>query len=201
MGERILVLAPHIGDEVLGCFSFLSKGTHVLWFGLSGRDKAARKRRQAEARTVAAATEIAYSLPANGQKYKHEDMLSDIEARIIALEPHTLLLPRPSFDEDHRAVFEAGFKACRQGTPLPFVRRVLVYDQVAASLWPRDSFQPTYFRPVDMEAKLGVWRLFDPDERDRPGEDALETLARMHGQRAGVPFAEGFELLRWVAGS
>ena len=200
MSERILVLEPRVSDEVLGCFGFLARGTHVLWFGLGGRDKATRKARLAEARAVARATEFAYSLPpANGARYKPEDMLSDIEARIIALEPHTILLPRPSFDGETLAVFEAGFSACRLGTRLPLVRRVLIYDRADVGLWPRDDFQPTYFRPVDLEAKLSVWRLYASLQQERPYEEALEVSARMHGQRAGVSFAEGYQLLRWVA--
>ena len=197
--EQTLILAPHLDDEVLGCFSFLGPNAFVLWFGVEDFHGVDRETRLQEARAVAAATGFSYDLlsePVN--RYRTDQLIAPIEQRIHELRPRALLLPRPSYNQDHRSVYEAGFTAARPHDTLPMTPRVLVYDQVHANLWPRDQFDPNYFRGIEIGRKLEVWRLHRSQNRGHRCEDHLETLARMRGQQAGLTYAEAFQVLRWV---
>ena len=141
-----LILAPHVDDEVLGCSGFLNSRTQVLWFGTDDFHEVSREERLAEARAVADRGGFGFTLLDNPvNRYNSHELIQSIEKLLVQLKPNMILLPRPSYNQDHRAVYEAGFTAVRPHDRLPFVNRVLVYDQVHASLWPRDSFQANYW--------------------------------------------------------
>ena len=197
MSIHTMILAPHIDDEVLGCFTFLSSESAVLWFGVEQFHEVSITERLNEAAAVANTAGFHYELlehPVN--RYQIPDLLPDIEAQIAAWQPETLLLPRPSYHQDHRAVFEAGFTACRPHDRLPPVARVLVYDQLHATLHPRDPFQANLFRPVDMTHKLALWHLHRSQNRGQ--DEHLLNLARLRGLQSGMEHAEAFQVLRWI---
>ena len=200
MTYRTLILAPHIDDEVLGCFSFLSEASFVLWFGLGCFDETKPAERLAEAESLASHLGFGFEIldhPVN--RYRTDRLIQDIETKIIALQPQTVLLPTPSYNQDHRAVFDAGLTATRPHDRLPFTREVLVYEQVHAALWPRDRFQPQYFRSIDIQEKLEAWQKLPSQHREHRSPQHIRTLAQWRGNQAKVGFAEGFQVLRWVA--
>ena len=97
-------------------------------------------------------------------------------------------------------MFEAVHTAVRPHDRLPFVPRVLVYEQPHAALWPREHFEAQYFRAIDIERKLTTWHLHESQNRAHRSDEHITTLARLRGQQAMEPFAEAFSVSRWVAG-
>jgi len=195
-----LILAPHIDDEVLGCFSFLGPESHVLWFGLATIEQSSLEIRKAEAQALSQHFGFGFTLLNHQLNHYHPaDLIDDVEKAIHTIQPKTLLLPQPSYHQDHRSVFEAGFTACRHHEAIPFVRQVLVYEQVHAQRWPRNEFQAQLFNPILIESKLEAWDLLASQHRGHRKKEHIEQLATMRGFQANAAHAEAFQILRMVA--
>ena len=114
-----LIFAPHIDDEVLGCYSWLDRDAHVVWFGVvdpeteegQGID---RETRLEEAAAVSRSTGFSFTLgsePVN--RFDVKSILAIAEHAIAEYAPRYVLLPCPSYNQDHRAVFDAVHTAVR----------------------------------------------------------------------------------------
>lgn len=123
-GTRVLVLAPHFDDEVIGCGGLLTRlategaDVRVLFISDGAGDgtyeerKAYSERRQAEAAGATARLGVAGSiilgLP-DGNLAAHRDaMMGGIADAIANHKPDLLFCPSPlEVSDDHRAVFRA----------------------------------------------------------------------------------------------
>ena len=124
--RRVLVLAPHYDDEVLGCGGLLSRlvqaGAQVqvlfLTDGAGGHlepaaDPAAYQRtRYQEAEAVAARLGFAgirhLDLPDGGLELRRDELAKAYEEALLAHQPDLLLVPSPlEVSGDHRAAFAA----------------------------------------------------------------------------------------------
>jgi len=112
--------------------------------------------------------------------------------------PDVVILPAPSYNQDHEATFAAGFAACRPHLPSekPFVSVVLSADAPQLG-W---SGQPTRFCVyVDisghLERKLQAHGCHRSQLRPEPSHASLENierLARLRGSEVAVRAAEAF---------
>jgi len=128
------------------------------------------------------------------------------EARLATekTKPTMMVLPAPSFNQDHEAVFKAGLTACRPhlANLKAFQRVVLVADMPQLS-WNDRSFHPNFYVDIShcLDKKLAAFSKHISQLRPSPhqgGLDALEMLARMRGREISVEAAEAYELLRFV---
>ena len=200
-GHATLILAPHVDDEVLGCHSLLSADVKVIFFGVEDRSNISAAERLAELKRVAARCLFNWTIldfPVN--RYQSADLIGPIEQSINKHKPRRVLLPYPSYNQDHRAVYDAGLTATRPHDLNWFVREVLAYEELQVQLWPHGPLmEPNYFVPLDIEEKLETYRMYRSQVRGHRSPDLLEALARLPGAQANVRFAEGFLCLRWVA--
>ena len=156
-----VIIAPHIDDEVLGCFAFLGPQTRVLYCGVEDRPDVSGAERVAEMQRVADELGFSWDLLDNTvNQYRLNDLIEPIEGCLNEYRPDTVLIPQPSsYNQDHRAVYEAAIVATRPHDQNWFVPRVLVYEQPHTMLWPiAKAIEPTLFREIDIAAKLAAYR-------------------------------------------
>lgn len=137
------------------------------------------------------------------------DLVDRFEAALNEHEPELVLLPAvPDYDQDHQAVFDAGFAATR-----PIAKQfgkwlaphVLTYEaakmQWAASPLPR---LPAFCDITDViDVKLEAIRRYRTQARPAPHMRSLENtraLAALRGAEIGVSYAEAFGVLRTSLG-
>ena len=196
-----LILSPHVDDEVLGSFSFLGKNTYVLYFGVEDRPKIPRQMRMQELEHVATNIGLHWKILENTVNHYHApELIAPIEAAINQLRPMTVLLPEPSYNQDHRAVYEAGLIATRPHDINWFVQSVLVFEQPQSVMWPyKEPQQPTYFKEIDVEKKLHLYSLYESQVRGHRSPEIVKAIAFLRGSQICVPFAEAFHVKRMVA--
>jgi N-acetylglucosamine malate deacetylase 1 len=196
-----LILAPHIDDEVLGCFSFLTKRTFVHCFGAEDRSFASREQRIEELRQAALLARFRWHVGNHTcQRYQCSSMITEIEERINELKPTTLLIPQPDYNQDHRAVYDAALAATRPHDSNFVVPTVLLYEQPHVLMWPYTSgnAEPNCFHPIDIDAKIALYRLYTSQVREHRSPEMLKALAKLRGAAINVPYAEAFVCKRKV---
>jgi LmbE family N-acetylglucosaminyl deacetylase len=199
--RRTLILSPHADDEVLGCFSFLRPDCRVLYLGIEERTYVSRRARLEEVAASAKKSGFCYEAldqPVNA--YQIADLIPLLENAIQEHRPETVLLPQPSYNQDHRAVHDAAWVALRPHDRNWFVPNVLVFEQPDSILWPhgRES-EPNYFRAIEIEDKLHSYSLYASQVRGHRSPELVRALARIRGAQAGMAWAEGYTVKRMVA--
>jgi LmbE family N-acetylglucosaminyl deacetylase len=135
--------------------------------------------------------------------YRVPGLVGQFEGLVSRHLPSTVFLPYPSYNQDHRAVFDAGLTALRPHDVNHFPRNVLLYEEIQVTAWPRgedilrnSAFQPTVFFPIDVERKVAAYRLHASQVRAMRSPDLLLALARWRGFQTNWEFAEAFQALR-----
>jgi LmbE family N-acetylglucosaminyl deacetylase len=131
--------------------------------------------------------------------YVIQNLIPEFERVINQVKPDELYIPVPSYNQDHRVVYEAALTALRPHDVNFFVKRVLVYEQIQ-DLWNHNyhSFNPTFFRTLDIDKKIKMYNLMQSQVRAFRNNNMLQTLAELRGIQANVKYAEAFEVLRWI---
>jgi LmbE family N-acetylglucosaminyl deacetylase len=224
-----LVIAPHADDEAMGCSGLMARMAaagariHVVYlavdgfhhYGVDGGTTFAQRVAEIE-RVIelfpGATYEIAYGdedLIERLDSLPQRELVDRFEAALNEHEPELLLLPAlPDYDQDHRAVFDAGLAAAR---PIArafgkwLVPQVLTYEmakiQWAAAPLPRFA---AFCDITDVfETKLESIRRYETMLRPVPhirSLEAVEGLATIRGAEIGVRYAEAFGVLRSTLG-
>ena len=220
--DRVLVVAGHPDDEVLGCGAtaarWASEGAiiHTLIVGEGAMSREGADREHVErlrAASVAAAVSLGVAapflrgLPDNRlDTLPLLDLVRLVEQAIAATTPDTVLTHFPGdLNVDHRLVASAVLAATRPGPSA--VREVLAFEVASSTEWAFGSpaFAPNVFVDVagaPLAAKLGALEAHYAEElRPFPHPrslEALRALAAWRGATAGVVAAEAFMLLRGV---
>lgn len=224
--NRVLVVAAHPDDEVLGCGGTIARHADagdqvnvlIVAEGATSRLKNRdRKRVSNELSGLAQAAQTAASilgaagvelldLPDNRlDSLDRLELIKTIEQHIGRYKPQVVYLHHAGdVNVDHRRLHEAVVTACRP-TPGQPVRRLLSFEVASSTEWQppgsAPTFQPNWF--VDISAHWGRKRkaleAYSSEMRSWPHArsiDALEHLARWRGAQVGVEAAEAFYLLR-----
>ena len=202
-----LVIAPHLDDEVLGCGGVLDKNTFVLYVGADEnlikdkwvRERPAPKERLEEMAAVQKYLGFTYEILNNKvNHYVENDLISPFELAINTYKPDIVFTPNPSYNQDHRAIYNAGLVALRPHDLNHFVGKVLVYEQVqdiqSAHI---KQFNPCGFVEIDIERKLHAYGLYRTQVRKFRSPDMVRTLAKLRGLQSNADYAEAFEVLKW----
>jgi LmbE family N-acetylglucosaminyl deacetylase len=203
--REFLVVAPHIDDEVLGCGGVLDDRFHVHYCGVEEFRIVSREARLAEAKACAEFLGFSYSVdvenPVNA--YSVSRLIGPFEELLRGRRPKTVFLPYPSYNQDHRAVVDAMLTALRPHDVNPFVRNVLLYEEIQVTSWPcREDLlrgtaaQPNCFAPIDIERKIAAYRLHASQVRAMRSPELLVALAKWRGFQGGYEYAEAFQAVR-----
>lgn len=229
--QRLLVISPHADDEAYGCAGTIAKmkdlGAEVYIMVMSvgdlkhydgtGRVVKKETRKEEFIKTAKFLKVDAYDIVYEDTK-KHlrldalprRELIAAIEkdskVSIEKIKPTMVALPAISYNQDHCAVFHAGFTACRPNLPKikPFQKIVLAYDNPTL-FWNTeyDKFHPNFYVDISkyLEIKLKAMSFHKSQLRDslhHLSVDNLKNLVSLRGREISVEAAEAFMCYRFV---
>jgi len=228
MENRILVVAAHPDDEVLGCGGTIARHAelgdkvHVLILaeGTTSRDTVrdtAGRSREIEAlqSAVQRSAELLGAEPPRFAGFPDNrmdevallDVIKTVEAVVGEVRPSIVYTHHGGdLNVDHRIVHQAVVTACR---PLPEspVRSLYAFETVSSTEWASEtlgqSFRPTRFVDIatHLDRKLQALESYTSEMRSFPHPRSRENvvaLARHRGACAGIAAAEAFMVIREI---
>lgn len=225
--ERVLVVAAHPDDEVLGCGATIArlagegKNVHIAIVGEGitsrhadpkGADSNALKKlhQQAEnaASRVGAKDVVLFKLPDNRlDTVPLLDIVKLIEALVEKLRPVVIYTHHPGdLNTDHGIVNRATLISTRPMAGSS-VRDIFAFEVPSSTEWAFQKVEPA-FRPnvfVDvsntLDAKIAAMACYESESRSFPhprSPEALQVIAKRWGSVVGCDAAESFELVRSI---
>lgn len=215
----VLVIAPHMDDEVLGPGATVARhvqqGDHVTVCITCNRayDReydedaiAQEKDCTRRARKVLGYDDLRFlDLPDERVDDRFQDLLDGLEETVGTAQPEVTYVPYAGdLHQDHRTVAHGANIALRAHAA-PSVRRVLAYEVPSATeqTFPDadEGFTPNVYVDVadQFETKLDAMAEYERESRDFPhprSPQMLTARARKRGAEAGMEAAEAFTLLR-----
>ena len=216
---KVLVIAPHMDDEVLGCggtiIRHVDSGDHVTVCIVANRaynHKYDQNLIEQEKGCCKKAKEIlSYQdlifLDLYDEKLDQSqiDIIIPLEKVVTKCKPEVVYAPhRGDLNQDHRAVFEAARVVCRPnaGHRVTTLRAFEVpssTDQVPEALeWP---FLPNYYVNVKntLGKKVEAMACYSKESKPFPhprSAEGLRVYAQKRGMEVGIEAAEAFVVLR-----
>ncbi len=224
--DRVLVIAPHADDDVLGCGGVISRlvregadvSVAVMTSGNAGDPDLfplagtlqGRKEAIESHKVLGVKDTFFYDFPAPRlDTYPSYKISIAIEERIRELEADTIFVPhRGDLHKDHRVVFEAALVAARPINDNP-VKRIFTYETLSETEWSSpygdDVFFPTVFIEIqeqDLEKKLAAFKCYSPPRRQIPPHprsiEGIRNLAKLRGATISSGYAEAFCSIREI---
>lgn len=217
---RVLVIAPHPDDEILGvggviaCLSRAGHEVHVTivtsgqppLFDEESVRQVRREARRAHELLGVQGTRFLEDLPAAGLDTVPGHVLNAAIGRTLdETRPEVLFIPfAGDVHRDHQLVFTSALVAARpnlSGCP----RAIYAYETLSETNWYAPpitpGFMPNTFIDISevLEVKLAAFEAYESQVRSFPHErssEALEALAKVRGATVGVRAAEAFVLVR-----
>ena len=221
--EKLLVIAPHSDDEILGCGGLISKvkkeggKVYVLIFNLgfekddTKESQEKRKNEVQEAMNVLKVDNyhLVHDQPDNNRDLDAEPLHSLIEviesSSNVSLEkiaPTIVAIPTVfSHHQDHVHVHRACIAALRP-ISTPISKIVLSYEAPEHSRWSASGvFEPNLFVEIDdvIENKIMAFNKYR--SQIRPGgrdDDSIRNQAKYRGREVGKNLCEAFYVHRFI---
>jgi LmbE family N-acetylglucosaminyl deacetylase len=221
MVSRVLVIAPHPDDEVLGCGGIIKKMTsqnNEVWvliisrgkIGMYSEERIQNVRQEAvEAHKILCVKGTRFlDFPAPELDLVSVSVLSQaISVVLQELTIDTIYIPhRGDIHSDHKAVFDACLVAARPVNN-NIVKRIYSYETLSETEWAApfsdEAYIPDYFVDITgtFPAKIEAMRCYKSQLRDFPNPRSLrsvEALANFRGSTVGFTHAEAFMTIRII---
>ena len=223
---RILVVAAHPDDEILGCGGTMAKFAReghevqalILGEGISSRHEfesaavraakeALYKQSRQAAKALGVKKPIQLALPDNRfDALPLLDVIKEIQSVVEHYRPHTVFSHHSGdLNIDHTITARAVQTACR---PLPDsqVESLHAFEIASSTEWAFGKsgivFKPNLFVDITstLERKLAALNLYEDEMRPPPHPRSTENMratATRWGAASGVPAAEAFETIYW----
>lgn len=211
---KVLVLAPHNDDEVLGVGGTIRN--HVL----AGDDVVVceatsgpmYRTLQAEARRAHALLGVSESIFLNLPASKLADIpkidLNEKIGKVVSdVRPQIVYLPFiGDMHLDHRYVTEAALVAVRPVNQCP-VKKVYMYETLSETGWNvpygERNFTPNVWADITngIDEKIAAMKCYESQIKDYPNprsEEGIKALAMFRGSTVGCAYAEAFMLIREI---
>lgn len=224
--EKILVVAAHPDDEILGCGGtikrlidegkeayslILSDGTTSRYHNLTEAvfDEINNRLRDSQsAAKIIGYKELFFCQFTDNSFDKGPllDIVKAIEKYLDFLKPSILFTHHyGDLNIDHQITFQAVQTASR---PMinSVVKEIYCFETFSATEWSfidKDKFVPNYFVNIEdtLKDKLEAMKCYDSELRQFPHPrslEGIETAARRWGSVIGCKYAEAFQLLRKI---
>jgi len=219
--KKILIVAPHPDDEILGCGGIMKKfacvGDEVYVLVVTrgtpkmySDDRIDNVRREAiKAHQILGVSETRFfDFHAPELDITSNAAISiKISALLAEWQISDLYLPhRGDIHHDHGVVFNASLVAARPVGNYT-VKNIYCYETLSETEWAppfgNDAFIPNHFINIEMEmkSKLEAMRCFKSQVRPFPSTRSLETieaLAKFRGATVGFKRAEALMTIRTI---
>lgn len=218
---KVLVIAPHMDDEALGCGGTICRHTEngdqvIVVFAAcriyDHRFDSAKNRREkahaARAQKVLGYDHAVYlDLPDERLDAALQDVIIPLEEQVHKIKPDIVYIPfRGDNNQDHRAVFHAARVALRPAAA-PFVKALYMYEVPSSTEQspplPENVFAPNYYVAIQkyLHRKLKAVACYETEKRPFPhprSPEAIRILAQRRGIEAGIECAEAFMMVRGI---
>lgn len=217
--KKILIIAPHMDDEVLGCGGIIAKhkdsGDNVTVIFIAHRVYNHRfdeqrnnteKSHAIKAKGVLCYDEAIFlDLPDERLDTAVQDIIIPLEKNIDAIKPSTVYIPfRGDNNQDHRAVFDAVRVALRP-TATAYINHIYMYEVPSSTdqsppLF-ESAFLPNYYVDIKefIDNKINALRCYETESRQYPhprSEKGINVIAQKRGIESGFEYAEAFIMIR-----
>lgn len=205
--HRIFVLAPHTDDGELGCGGTIATcfqaGKEVFYIAFSSAEKSVpdgfpkdilRKEVKSATGVLGIREDHLILLNYETRTFPHyrQEILEDMILLEKKFHPDLVLLPS-SFDthQDHQVISHEGFRAFKK-------KSILGYELP----WNNLAFDTDCFVRLDeaaLKKKIEALECYgSQSEKPYMTKESIVSIARTRGVSIGVPYAEAFEVMRWV---
>lgn len=222
MNKKILVIAAHPDDEILGVggtlIKHINEGDIVYCFILSegclSRDKSLRNDlRVLHNECVSAGKVIGFKkiffsdFPDNSfDRIPMLNIVKDIEKYLDLIKPNIVYTHhRGDINIDHEITFKAVLTACRpcnKNNP----DEIYTYESLSSTEWQdknHQSFKPNVYSDISstLDKKIQAISKYKSELREYPhsrSKEGIKILANYRGLECGLEAAEGFNLIRKI---
>lgn len=213
---RIVVIAPHNDDEILGVGGTMAKyakhGHEVIvcevTAGNLDDEMVQLQKREAlqSHKQLGVKNTIFMDLPVVGLKELHtKDINGAFLEKMSQLKPDIVYIPhRGDMHIDHQCVVDAAMVALRPVNQ-PQLKAIYAYETLSETEWNRptveNAFMPNCWCDIteEIDMKLDAMRCHASQLRQWPHPrsiEALEALAKLRGSTVCCKYAEAFMLIR-----
>lgn len=215
---KILVIAPHPDDEVLGCGGTIAKYTNrgdevcicIVTKGYTpdwSEELIENRPKNVEKANKCLGIKKTYFLdyPAVKLDTIPQKELNDVISKVMNdVGPDIVYMPhKGDLNKDHRLVFESSLVAMRPTNHK--IKRILSYETLSETEWGRsiEPFIPDVYVDISetFKQKIEAMKAYESELMDYPHPRSLEiieTLAKLRGSEVGVKLAETFMLIREI---
>ena len=231
--QRCLVIAPHPDDEAFGCSGTIARlkaeGSKVYVIAVSASNlkhynvgefayvSGERRLSEFEASMKVLGVddyeliyndpEIHLQLDSMPLKKLINLFESGCRLAIDKIRPTMIILPAISYNQDHEAVFRAGFTACRPSSPdVKSFQRIVLACEYPAISWSlqHEKFHANFYVDITDFLDMKMKSLSCYQSQMRTGVhhcsmQNVEWLARVRGREVSVEAAEAFMCHRFLA--
>ncbi len=221
--KKVLVVASHPDDEVLGCggtiarhakegdevsVAFMSDGETSREEHTKNNLKKRNKAAYASCELLGAQAPIFLNFQDNKMDtYALLEIVQKLEKIIDEIQPSVIYTHHyGDLNIDHRITHEAVLTACRP-VPMNFVNEIYCFEILSSTDWAspseKNSFIPNKFIEITgfLEQKIDALKIYEKEMRDFPHSrslESVESLAKLRGSSAGMHAAESFQVVRML---
>ena len=226
--EKILIVAAHPDDELLGCGGllakhrsrvevrvlFLAEGTTCRYKQEEVQSLRAQKQVNQRSRAALQALDIlnvddvffANNTCGRLDQFPVLDLNKLIEYHLNAFAPDTIFTHSVhDVNNDHQITYKSVLMATRPGG-LHHIPNLFCFETPSSTEWNFNSpFAPNYFEILsesDVHLKWKALSCYSSEIREYPhprSEKGIKTLARYRGMQANALYAEAFQLVRRIS--
>ena len=215
---KVLIIAPHPDDEVLGCGGTVAKHTKrgdevylcivTKAYAPDWSEEFLKNRpKEIERANKILGIKRTYFLDYPTIKLDtipQKELNEAIYKVVNEVNPDILYFPhKGDLNKDHRLVFESSLVAARPANHK--VKRILSYETLSETEWgqPIEPFTPNVYINISetFERKIEAMKAYESELKQYPHPRSLEiveALAKKRGSEVGVKFAEAFTLIKEI---